>query len=222
MKLYFVLTGVYAPPMRATHTIESIFGTRSRTRVLGVLHGVTVPLNPAQVARQAGLSQPAAATALKELEQLGLVRASRVGWARVFWLMRDNVYVEQVVEPAFEAYDAMGDLLEDELRVLFGDLCVSIVVFGSYARDEQTSDSDVDVVLVASDAGSRLKVEQAVVNEAGRFQSRWGASLSALVYDLATASALPATSPALFAEIDRDGIVVSGLEPYEWETHAGT
>ena len=220
--IYFHLRMLYFVRMRATHSIESIFGTRSRTRVLGVLHGVHVPLNAAQVARQAGLSQPAASSALAELELLGLVMSNRVGWARVHWLVRENAYVQRIVDPVFVAHETMGDELERDLRAAFGSLCVSVVVFGSYARDEQHEGSDIDVVLVASDSGAKSEVEEEANVQASRFYRRWGASLSPLIYDLDQAAALPQTSPALFAGIDRDGVVVSGMLPYEWSRHGSS
>jgi DNA-binding transcriptional ArsR family regulator len=219
MQLYFDKNKVYFHYMRATHNIESIFGTRSRTRVLSVLHGVQVPLNAAQVARQAGLSQPAATTALAELESLGLVMSNRVGWARVHWLVRENAYVRRVVDPAFLAEETMGDELERDLREVFAPLCVSVVIFGSYAREQQQKDSDVDVVLVASDRTAKGVLEEAAVVRASRFRRTWGASLSPLIYDRSEAAALSRTSPALFADIERDGVVISGMRPHEWSSH---
>jgi predicted nucleotidyltransferase/DNA-binding transcriptional ArsR family regulator len=206
--------------MRATHDIESIFGTRSRTRVLRVLHGVGVPLNTAQVARHAGLSQPAASSALAELESMGLAMSNRVGWARVHWIVRENAYVQRIVDPVFLAQEAMGDELENDLREAFGHLCVSVVVFGSYARDEQQQDSDIDLVLVAADSDAKAQVDEAAMAKASFFYRRWGATLSPLVYDLAEAADVSERAPALFAEIERDGVVVSGLWPYEWSRHA--
>ena len=206
--------------MRATHTIESIFGTRGRTCVLRVLHGVHVPLQAAQVGRSAGLTRPAAAASLDELERIGLVGSSRVGRATAYWLIRENIYVERIVEPVFVAVENMGEELERELRDAFASLCVSVVVFGSYARDQQEPNSDVDVVLVAADPAAKHVVEEETLAESARFYRRWGTTLSPLVYDLAYAANLHETSPGLYGDIERDGVVVSGLWPYEWRTRA--
>lgn len=206
--------------MRATHKVESIFGTRGRTLVLRVLHGVHVPLNAAQIARHAGLTRPAAAAALDELAGLGLVGSSRLGWATAYWIVRDNVYVEKIVAPVFAAEETMGEALEHELRDTFAPLCLSVVVFGSYARDEQEPGSDLDVVLVAADPAAKWEVDEAMLRESARFYRRWGAPLSPLVYDMASAGNLHNTAPALYGDIERDGVVVSGLWPFEWRMHA--
>ena len=196
--------------------MESIFGTRGRTIALGILHSVQVPLNAAQVARHGGMTRPAVAAALDELTSLGIVGSSQVGWTRVYWLVRDNAYVEGIVAPAFTAHDEMADLLERDLRDSFASRCVPVVIFGSYARDEQTPESDVDVVLVAADATMAKEVDELALQDADRFYRRWGASRSTFVYDLEHAANLHTTSPALYHEIERDGVLVSGLMPFEW------
>lgn len=206
--------------MRATHTIESVFGTRSRTRVLAVLHGVETPLNAAQVARQAGLSQPGAAAALRELEGLGFVQGSHAGWATVYWLVRENIYVRRIVAPAFVALESLGDELLADLRHAFSECCVSVVLFGSYARDEQRADSDIDILLVAADRATKVVVDETADLEMLRMRGVWGATLAPLVYDLGEAADLHARAPGLFADIERDGIVVSGMPPGEWRKHA--
>jgi predicted nucleotidyltransferase len=220
-KLYFHKTKVYFHHVRATHTIESIFGTRSRTRVLWVLHGVAVPLNAAQVARQAGLSQPGAAAALRELEGLGLVQGSQIGWARAYLLVRENIYVERIVAPAFVAQEAMGDELLGDLKRAFSGRSVAVVLFGSYARDEQRSDSDIDVVLVAADSVTKQELEEISDIEMLRLRRVWGATVATLVYDVAEAADLHQSAPSLYAEIERDAIVVSGMPPREWRDHGG-
>jgi predicted nucleotidyltransferase len=189
--------------------------------VLGVLHGVRVPLNAAQVARQAGLSQPGAATALRELEQLGLVQGSQVGWARAYLLVRENIYVERIVAPAFAAEEAMGDELRADLRRAFSERSVAVVLFGSYARDEQRSDSDIDVVLVAADSVAKEELDEISDVEMLRMRMVWGATLSALIYDVAEAADLHQSAASLYAEIERDAIVVSGMPPREWRDHGG-
>lgn len=202
--------------MRATHTIDSIFGTRSRTAVLRLLHGVRVPLNASQVALQTRMSPPAATTALRELESMGLVRSSPVGRAWIYWLVRENIYVRQIVDTAFEAEESMPCELALALERAFSGFAVSVVLFGSYARGDQTSESDIDVVLIAADKITRPALEEAADVESMRLRYEWGATISPLVYERSEAAALRRTSPALFAEIQRDGIVVSGMSPEEW------
>jgi predicted nucleotidyltransferase len=202
--------------MRATHSIESLLGSRSRVRVLRVLRGVRVPLNASQIAVRARLSQPAVTTVLRELGSMEIVASSPAGRAWVHWLVRDNIYVERVIEPLFAAEETMPDLLTKDLQDAFGDVTVAIVLFGSYARGDQDDTSDIDVVLVAKDSEMKTATEEAVEAESSELRRRYGVTLSPLVYDMDEAATLWQRSPSLFASIERDAVVVCGLAPAEW------
>lgn len=202
--------------MKSTHSTESVLGTRSRVRVLRVLHGVQVPLNASQIAVRTGLSQPAVSSVLDKLESMGLVESSPAGRAWVHWLVRDNVYVTKMIDPVFAAEEAIPDLLLSDLRETFRDLTVSVVIFGSYARGDQDETSDVDVALVAVDAEAKVVLEEAVDVASSRFARAYGATLSPVVYDMAEAASLWRRAPSLQADLEQDAVVVDGLSPSEW------
>lgn len=195
--------------------MEAILGSRSRVRVLRVLNGVSVPLNATQIAERTRLTKMAVGNVLHELAAMGLVQSSPVGRSTVHTLVRDNAYVERIVSPAFEAEQGMSELLEDDLRSIFGGTACSIVLFGSYARGEQAETSDVDVVLVAAE-GLKGEVERLTDEQGPRFRRRFGATLSPLVYSQREARGLPQRAPALFESIVHDAIVVDGAGPWEW------
>lgn len=202
--------------MRATYSIEDILGSRSRIAVLRVLHGVGVPLNASQVAARAGLTHPAVTSVLTVFASMGVVQSSPAGRATVHWLVRDNAYVENIIDPLFMAEEGLPDDLLDHLAWSFQDLATSIVLFGSYARGDQSAASDVDVVLVARDTAAKAALESAAADRAVPFRRRFGASLSVLTYTREEAAALMRTSSQLAESIRRDGVVVSGVDPWEW------
>lgn len=202
--------------MRPTHSIEHLLGSRSRIAVLRVLHGVNVPLNASQIAARTGLTHPAVTAALRDFVSMGVVNSSPVGRATVHWLSRDNIYVENLLDPLFQAEESLQDDLLDDLAWAFQDHAVSVVLFGSYARGDQTAESDVDVVLVAEDEAARAMLEMAAADHGLRFRTRFGASLSPLVFSVREAANLPRSSPELVSSIRRDGVMISGLSPWEW------
>ena len=202
--------------MRPTYTIEDLLGSRSRIAVLRVLHGVRVPLNASQIAARTNLSHVAAATALSEFASMGVVLSSPAGRATVHWLNRQSVYVENLLEPLFQSESDLPEDLVDDLTWSFQDDAISVVLFGSYARGDQTPDSDVDVAFVAENPASKSALESAIAAHTPEFRSRFGASLSALTYTREEAAGLPNSSPDLFGSICRDGVSISGLSPWEW------
>lgn len=193
-----------------------MLGSRSRVAVLRVLLGVTIPLNTSQIAAHAHLTRPAAASVLDDFAAMGIVQTVSVGNAKVHQLEWHSAYVEQLIAPLFAAEQRIPDELESSLVEALGDFTESIVLFGSYARGEQAPGSDVDVVLVASDAPTKLALERKIDSYAKEFRTRYGASLSSIAYEVREANALWRTSPAFFESLKRDAVVVAGRGPWEW------
>ena len=202
--------------MRPTQTIETLLGSRSKLAVLRVLHGVAVPLNASQLASRTGLSWTAVSTVLDELAEAGVVNSSSAGRANIHSLNRESIYVTELIDPLFAAEDRIPDELLADLSRTFEPHALALVVFGSYARGEQASDSDVDVAIVAAAPTTRDLVEVAVDNYQAHFLSRYGAPLSAIVYEAAEAAALSAAAPSFAARLIGDALVVFGPHPREW------
>lgn len=206
--------------MRSTYSIETVLGSRGKIAVLRTLRGVSVPLTAARVAAASGISKPAAATILAEFTAMGLVASSLAGRSWVYWLVRANVYVETIVDPIFRAEEEVVERLPDELRTVFQHVAESVVLFGSYARGDQDPQSDIDVLLVAANPSSKPILERVADDHAAEFRSRYGASLSPIIYDAGEAAALRKRSPALADSLERDGVVVHGSSPWEWGADA--
>ena len=199
---------------------EYILGNRSRVRVLRLLLGVSVPLNASQIAARTRLSQPAVSAALSDLSAFGIVASSPAGRAWVHWIVADNIYVSEMIRPLFEAESGIPHELLTDLKETFGPSALSVVLFGSYARNDITGASDIDIVLVGTDALRKSELEARASEVTERFAKRWGPPLSPLVYDIKEAAALTARAPDLYAAIELDGITAFGLEPREWGTYA--
>jgi predicted nucleotidyltransferase len=206
--------------MRATVTASEIFSTRGRVDVLRVLWGVELPMTAAEVARRTQLSHPAASTILGTLAEYGLVASAPAGRGNVFWLSRSNLYVEKMVEPIFSAELDLPEMLIDSLRAHFEDDTVSLVLFGSYARGDQTPRSDIDVIAVSDDAIARSRIENDLGSKNLEFRRMFGASLSVIVYTLNEAIELAQRAPELYQSLLDDGIRISGASVEEWKNHA--
>lgn len=202
--------------MRPTHRIESFLGSKSRVAVLRILASTDLPLNASQIARQAHLTRPAATTVLDDLASMGFVRSSSAGRANVHLLNRLNVYVERIILPLFQAEAAMPEMLEADLRASFGEQAESIVLFGSYARGDQHTNSDIDVVLIAGSDTDKQALDRTVDLVAREFRSRYGVPLSAMTYAATEAEELGRTAPALLESLREDGLVIKGKGPWEW------
>ena len=202
--------------MKPTHTIETLLGSRSKLAVLRVLHGVAIPLNASQLAGRTGLSWTAVSTVLDELAEMGVTNSSSAGRANIHSLNRESIYVTDLINPLFVAEERIPYAMLADLGRTFESQALALAVFGSYARGVQVSESDVDVAIVAADSRAKELVEETVDDYQAHFLSRYGAPLSAIVYDAGEASALSETATSFAAQLVSDALVVFGPHPREW------
>lgn len=202
--------------MKPTFTLEDILGTQSRLAVLRLLYGVRVPLNASQIALRVRLTRPAVTAVLDHFAEMGIVRSSSAGRANVHLLERENIYVQRLIAPIFDAEQRLPRDLVDDLAEHFADLAESVILFGSYARGDQEQSSDVDVIFVAEDSKSKTRLENSVYDYAPEFHTRFGVSLSPIIYDAKEAAALPHTAPKLYESLIRDEVIVLGSGAPKW------
>jgi len=181
-----------------------------------VLHGVAIPLNASQLAARTGLSWTAVSTVLDELAEMGVINSSSAGRANIHSLNRASIYVTDLIDPLLAAEERIPDDILADLSRTFAPHALALSVFGSYARGEQVSQSDIDVVIVAGDAPTKDLVEEAVDGYQAHFLAKYGAPLSAIVYDVGEAAALSEVAPSFSAQLVGDALVVFGPHPREW------
>lgn len=124
----------------------------------------TTPLTGSDVHRASSTgSYRGTAAALDRLVTQGLVEARQVGRAWEYRINEDHL-VYPALTAAFEAFAPRADL-DDRLRTLVREHHPegepSLAYFGSFARGEARSNSDIDLLLVlpddtTDDAGDRL------------------------------------------------------------------
>jgi predicted nucleotidyltransferase len=187
--------------------IDAVFGGRGRIAILRLLAGQSESLTGTQIAELTGLTHAGATRALEHLARLGIVSRRRVGRAVLHQLERESVLVSTLVLPAIAAEASLMEVLRRDLSDAFGRVASSVVLFGSVARGEATSASDIDVLVVARDRTAATRAHQ-IADEVGRrFYRRHGLPLSVIVM---TESALAKESPAFMARLRDEGVLVSG------------
>lgn len=203
--------------MKATITVTDLLSTKGRVEVLRVLWRSRQPLTAAEISRRARLTYPATSAVLDTLLHFRVADRAPAGRGHTYWLVRDNQYVHAYLTPVFEAEEEVPERLEDDIRSLFADCCVSVILFGSYARGNQTLESDVDVIAVAQNTDDKQRIERELAKIERGFLQRWGAPLSVIVYDLHEAATLYERSPALHETLVDEGLALSGLLALEWK-----
>jgi DNA-binding transcriptional ArsR family regulator len=191
------------------HPIEAII-PGAQGRVLSVLTNTTAELNLRTIAELSGISQAQASRVLPELVELGIVERREVPPSSLFRLVTEHV--------AFRALRILAhatDTVFDEIGRLANGLPippVSIIVFGSFARGEARTDSDIDIVVVRPrDVDEDDPRWGAPVEEWRRRVRRLtGNRVELLELDVNEAASRLAGPGDLWNAIRRDGHVVHG------------
>ncbi|MFP4514048.1 MAG: nucleotidyltransferase domain-containing protein [Acidimicrobiales bacterium] len=180
-------------------------------RVLAVLVETTAELNLRTIAQLAGVSPAQASRVLPGLVELGLVERREVPPASLFRLVREHVASRALLELARST-----DTVLDEIGRLAAALPrppMSVIVFGSFARREADTDSDIDLIVVRPeeiDADDDNWVESL---EAWRHDVRrlTGNPVEVLEVSAVEAPGKLAGRSQIWGDIRRDARVVHGL-----------
>lgn len=175
-----------------------------------------MPLTAADVARRTRMTHPAVSAILYSFVDYGIVHATPAGRGSAFSMNRDNVHVESMLDPVFLAERDIPEMLIDALRTALEDAAESAVLFGSYARGEQATDSDIDVVVVTKSDAAKRELQDRLPAISETFTLAFGAPLSVIVYDREEAADLAERAPALYDSLWREGIRVFGRDVDEW------
>lgn len=145
--------------MRFHDTLDDIWNSKVKTRLLRVLYRTGAGLTGRRLAGLVGYSHTHTMTALSDLELQGLVNMENAGNSYVFRINRENEIVRRILALAFELEPEMINTLADKFYEGLGKSLISVILFGSVARGEETAESDVDLLLVLKNGTDTGKAE---------------------------------------------------------------
>lgn len=180
-------------------------------RVLAVLAETTAELNLRTIAQLAGVSQAQASRVLPTLVDLGVVERREVPPALLFRLVAEHVAARALLDLARST-----DTVLDEIGRRAAALPhppQTVIVFGSFARREAESDSDIDIVVVRPDEVNEdddgwAESLESFRRDVGRVT---GNPVEVLELSIDEAATKAAGRSQLWADIRRDGRLVHGL-----------
>ncbi len=167
--------------MRLRSPLDSILDRPSKIKILRVLISPGLELTGREVAAEAGIDPAGGARALRELVEIGLLEMRQRGRAHLYRLPQDNLLVSAGLGPLFMAERSLPGAAFQFLRERFGRRVISAVLFGSYARREETHHSDVDVLFLVEGKSEAEQLETDVLSVASEFSRRFGTAVAPYV-----------------------------------------
>lgn len=135
--------------MLLINPLERILGQASKVRILKFLVASGLELNGREVASAVGLSHVKAHTALKELNQYGVVTMRHSGKSILYQINMKNIVVNKILIPLFEKEKGLGDMLAGIImKYINKPAPKSVILFGSFASNHARPDSDIDLLII--------------------------------------------------------------------------
>lgn len=184
-------------------------------RVLAVLAETTAELNLRTLARLAEVSIAQVSRVMPDLVELGLVERREVPPSSLFRLVREHVAAEAILLLSRSRERALHQI--GEAAALLSVSPVAVIVFGSVARDEARSDSDLDAVVVRPDDVAEDDEGWGASVEQWRTQATaiTGNRVEVVEVSLTEARERIARKSGVWHDIARDGFAVHGPAPTE-------
>lgn len=196
--------------MKLSRILDDILGSHSKIAVLRVLFAQE-ELSGREVARRAGLSPRAASLALTELVKAGILHKHAVGSNHLFAISRKRYIVSSALGNLFQEEELLASTMGHRIMQSIGhNRCISVAVFGSYARGEAQPGSDFDVLVLLDDSYRVPKVKETLQNGAEKFHDLFGVNLAPYVIGAAEFADRLNKGDKLIKAMVREARVISG------------
>lgn len=189
-------------------------GTRAKVGCLRVLSLIREPVTQRELARRARFQHRSVQLALEELVVLGFV--SRMEGGRDFLVQLNRHHrlapaVEQLFRQEAEHFlELRSALVAEVAKGRESREVLSLALFGSMARAEDGLESDLDALVIASDARARDGALERIGSAGEKMLERFGVRVRPIGYTLSEARRLWRQGRSPLPEALRDGIVLRG------------
>ena len=158
------------------------------------------------VAREAGLNHQTCAVALRKLEQLGAVSRMGSGKTQLLRLNVENYLVSDLILPLLRKERQWIPTVHKAVVQFYESSALTITIFGSSARGEDTPGSDLDVLIVVRNANEKRAVLRAAASGNFDFMQRYGVRCSPVVLTLADIKRRMRAKDRLMENILKEGL----------------
>jgi len=158
--------------------LNEIFTTYSHIAILRELRYSKNGFSGRELAKNAGISPPSCLEALSKLERLKIVNRQIGGNVHIYTLNFDNYLVKEGILPLLEIEQSIPSKIVIQLRKFLSKITISVILFGSVSREEETNGSDYDICIVYQNQNDKKKLEEIINKIRQNFYSLFGISIA--------------------------------------------
>jgi len=197
--------------MIVNKVMDEVFSRWSNIAVLRALNKYGIGISGREVARVAGITNKNCFTALVDFENLGIVNCVRGGNEHSYTLNREHLLVTDAIIPLFEVEDNYFNKIASFIKSKLKNKCISLIVFGSVARKDETMSSDYDLCIVLVDMKQKPKAEEAFYEISFLMSKKFGVSVSPIYFTKKEFAQKARLNKSPVNNIVKEGKVISGL-----------
>ncbi len=198
--------------------LSSIFSSTSHIAVLRALQHHKIGISGREIARLSGLSPKSALSALSSLENIKIVYRAVGGRDHLFTLNRQNYLVKNGIISLLQIENKFLPQLLALIKQKLSKHCISIILFGSVARNEETIDSDMDICFVLQNKKSQKNIIPIIRDLQTQIYTEFGTSLAPIYFTSEEFRKRAAKNLSPVNNIIKEGVLVSG-RPIRILTH---
>lgn len=198
--------------MIINNVLNTLFSTWSNIAVMRALENYAVGISGREVARLAGLTPKNCLITLSLLEELGIVSCVRGGREHLFTLNREHYLVKEILLPALDAERKYVEMISKEIASALRKYTISVIVFGSVARKEETISSDYDICIIYKNKTNKKKIEEQLSQLSSSLKKKYGVSIAPFYITKNDFSKRAKLGKSPVNEIIKEGIHISGLK----------
>ena len=151
--------------MKITKPLDNILNTEVKTKILRFLCRTGAEWNGSQIAKEIGTTPAASHSALNELTRQGVILMRNMGNTHVYTLNKDNYVISDLLKPLYLKEDEVlnkitGIIKRNLLSSKIRSRILNVSLFGSVNKGQDHPTSDIDLVVIVSDARTKSKAEK--------------------------------------------------------------
>jgi predicted nucleotidyltransferase len=181
--------------MKIHDVLNSVLRHKGKVKVLRFLLSGKEEYTGRGIAGGVGMSPSATHAILKDLTREGLITVRKVGNALLYTLNKEVYVVKEILVPLFEkekdVYRKLIARIERSVKKQRHDI-VSVVLFGSVVKKEETTESDVDILVITRTTHGKRMVDTVMDELCVTIAKEFDAVLSPYI---ATVAELRSTDP---------------------------
>jgi predicted nucleotidyltransferase len=201
--------------MKYTELLNYIFDSSIKVKILRFLVGSSDDsrYSGREVAAALKISPTTANKLLNELCYLKILNKKILRGTHLYCYNYDHYFVKEIILPAFKKERKINITAGKFVVPYIKNDAVSIIVFGSSARNEDTPDSDFDICIIVKNKKLKSKVENSLNEIAHDFWLNFGKYFSPYILTVKEFQEKFNKKMGVIKNIVKEGIVIEGLSP---------